>query len=356
MESRDFVLPLESYTENGVSKKTLPHGDIQKLLLSLKLAVNADAATDVASKTLDCPSQLLAKDFIRLNLNGDQVIAVDPVILLHLSNWCRGVNGQLSAGAPTAGNSSTSDWEASLPIVNPFARAPLNYRLPNFGANSFLTHQFGPLTNYAAAGLTTGDGSLVGDCEYSGSVAPARNIDHAASPDGPARKAPPNAFVLNLDTHQFPLIAAATRTSYSIKVDRNLMLLGAVIRAHDESGAGDAERVDGFVRRIAARVNDGRGFNSHSVDSTGWANLKSDTQERFGIPLAEIKAGLAFLYLGDEQNFEKVRPIAPGSTLDFEINTAETVKAGFTAITPGAGDRVDITILGYEKKVFLGPV
>ena len=349
MSGQRVLLPLESYVANTVAKKTLPVGHVGKLSMSSRFTINADAGTAVSSLTLDAPASLIAKDFVRLTLGGSRIVSVDPVVLLHSSNWFRGVKASFNAGTPTAGASGNAVMEVSLPINNPFAGPNVNYRLPVQGRDSFLDHQYGPLANYAAAGLTAGDGSISGDTEYQVDMLDVSQVKHR---DG--RLALPDAYVLRMETHQHPLVSASTRDGFTIMLDNEMLLLGLIVRPHDSSGSGTAQRVDGFIRRFTAKVRDSNGLNSFQTDDMTWAQMKHETQELLGIADAEMVTGMALCFLGNHANFHKVRRVGAKTAIEIAVNTSETVKAGYTAITPAAGDRVDVTTIGWDIKRYAG--
>ncbi len=110
-----------------------------------------------------------------------------------------------------------------------------------------------------------------------------------------------------------------------------------ILHTHDDSGVGNAQRVDGLVKEVRVfHGGDEQLWNS-------WAQLMERTKSRRGLAQATaMPAGYVLVEFLDALNtmYDKV--------LDFSIKSSGSVPQGITAITPASGDRCDLLALVCE--------
>jgi hypothetical protein len=153
--------------------------------------------------------------------------------------------------------------------------------------------------------------------------------------DAPPRGIP--HFEPELVYKELPADTASSRLTRDGDISWNGYLTALWLQQHDDSAAGDSERVDGLVRAFS--VEHGKG---QLVPFTRWDPTRRDTWSKFPYTQSTTEVtGVAALHL----------PMPPHSRrgkLNMIRNTSEANPLGVTAITPAAGDALFMTAISAE--------
>jgi len=290
-----------------------------------------------ASPTRDAPLlNHLSNTPLRVEKNQRAIITIDTTDLYWLYRWFYGAD---DLSAPMPGGASTAVdvlAETGIPIRNPRSKYGLGdpaYMIDVIDGDDLkIRGRFG---NGSTDYMATNSGTSTSNVRIS------QKQWENVRPSGTAFLEP------RIHQLRMPIESQVRshRTGGRFTFENDEYLLGCLIRQHDDSASGDAERVDGLVSRVHAelRTPDGNGT---EVDAE-WKVLQRDGFDYFRVPNAERNSGMAWLNLGDEKDAEDLRFVSAGSSLQLTIDNQEVVSDGVTNVTPANPDELVISVVSW---------
>ena len=193
-------------------------------------------------------------------------------------------------------------------------------------------------TTTAALGLGTSATALQGS--------PVIRIDQSVTdPEIPAGSGVYEPFWTNFraDTITQALNAA------TVRLPRNFLLRGLLLRVNDSSAGVNVQRVDGLLRRAVVKANNvtlaDRRFKAMRESYRQAAGLAAETPAS---TLAQVYDGIGWIDLSTAAHPYGLRNIGSDVELLLELDTSTGVDNDVTAVTAAAGDSVSVTCMGYR--------
>jgi len=322
----------KAWSDNGDFEVEIKDAALGELLFAFDAAVTSGSGT-VAQ---DAALKLLGT--LEVNQNGSRVQA-DARLLYYLSAVYEGGIRELTAGS-SATDTATCRFGMPFQRMIPGAGLDASSKVVSFKG------RFRDGAYYSSGGVTVGTGSR---------IRPAATTMLTA-PEGGPREPDWIQETVKLES------ASVSANSRKIENRADYLMPGLLLMAVDANGdiaATDASaRDDGVAHRVTVELFGNGRAPLRLVDDIPWGVLRAETARRAGWTDADQTAaeGIVWLPLFERQggrNADALR-LLQGSHLTVTIDNASGAENGFTAVTPGAGDRVDILVPRFFNRGDLG--
>jgi hypothetical protein len=320
--------PEKTFALSSNFEPDLPAGIVNKFMLKFDGLVTAGGGGAVAGLTCDSPANLLQN--LAVALGKDKLIDIRMIDLFWLSALINKRTSQIIAGTPGAGTSAAFAINADLPLNLNLLPAEACF-IDGRKEKLIVKGKFGALADYASTNMAALAGTL-----RAGILNPSQ--------------VPEGAYLRpRFNQKDMDISSVSSNIPDYIQFAESCICVGLLLRQYDSSAVGNAQRTDGIVRQLTIKLS---GSYKGEIYDGKMGEIKNETSNFFGLPLAELPVGIGFIPFLDDSNELGFREIVKGDRLDFKIDTFAAVEDDITAVVAAASDKLIVTPIIFEHRVF----